>query len=206
MEPSTLERRGTKRPLRPPIGRTISLIDKQENLLHRFQSGLLNVGDAVGLCGPECGDIVVKMSGAQSTFPHRPFAACSAHSSQKHGTFFWLTEEEELKKELKKEATVTIPKVPHCIWKGLCDWCVQEVLCVSPLQMKRAWNYMCCPEQSYNCWVMEWGGVGKSFKCNLHVILFILGFVSPRKMFLSLEWLSRTPWDCTWRFVKYIYI
>lgn len=107
-----LPRTPTK-PLRPPPGRTLTLLKPIPELCADFRKGLLHVGSVVGACGPGCGEIIIKISQA-----NRHYAACNGSRDSKHGSFFWI----DMDMDTASGSQVAVPagdKVPHCLELGV---------------------------------------------------------------------------------------
>ena len=107
-------------PVRPPVapaGRSIVLRGTPQELSERYRDGALVLGSSVGVCGPLCGEITVRVSGPNSKNPGRAYASCCAGSEQGHRAFLWLSGEDGA--SAAKKLFEDSQKVPRTMQKGL---------------------------------------------------------------------------------------
>jgi hypothetical protein len=86
-------------------------------LVSKVKTGELLEGAVIGVCGPNCGDIVVKRAGPSAHNPNRMYGACQAPSGHTHKSFLWV-EGEETPNETLTGKRLFVDHVPHTLEKG----------------------------------------------------------------------------------------
>ena len=99
-----------------PAG-TIILTTALPHLVSRAASGELCEGAVVGSCGPLCGGITVRRSGAAAKFSNRLYAACAASSNMEHRSFFWLEGADS--SQTPNRQLFGEMRVPHTLKRGM---------------------------------------------------------------------------------------
>ena len=105
---------------RAPVGRTIELVKPVAELVAMVAAGTMCVGEVIGSCSSNCGDIKVKRAGPTASFPEALYGSCEARSEAKHQSFFWLQGVLQPEGRALFPEELHTPHVPRALAKGLC--------------------------------------------------------------------------------------
>ena len=92
-----------------PVGRILTYNAPLPEIMSSVKQGSIVVGDSIGVCGPACGQITVKMSSQSAKNANRMYASCAANSSEGHKSFVWLDQEMQERPVSKRL------QVPHAL-------------------------------------------------------------------------------------------
>ena len=92
-----------------PVGRILTYNAPLPEILSSVKQGSIVVGDSIGVCGPTCGQITVKVSSQSAKNANRMYASCAANSSEGHKSFVWLDQEMQERPVSKRQ------QVPHAL-------------------------------------------------------------------------------------------